>query len=62
MTSPLSLHLPSSTVSIERGVKATTEAVKVTADKNMQDGITFQKMAARKRNAYKDRNKKSWKP
>ena len=55
---PLNLGLPSSTVAVERGVKMTTEAVKHTADPILQDGLSFQKIAARKRNPLKNRNKK----
>ena len=46
LTSPLNLKLPISTMAVERGVKAVTKASLVTADPVLQDGFTFQVMAA----------------
>ena len=60
VSSPLKLGLPSSTVAVERGVKITTEAVKHSADPKLQDGLSFQKIAARKRNPIEDRNIKRY--
>ena len=58
--SPLNLQLPISTMAVERGVKAVTRAAVVTADPVLQDGFTFQVMAAQKKNNLKSRNKKTW--
>ena len=60
LTSPLDLKLPISTIAVERGVKAVTRASVVTADPVLQDGYTFQVMAAQKKNSVKSRDKKSW--
>ena len=51
---PLKLGLPSSTVAVERGVKLTTEAAKVTSDPVLQDGVSFQKIAARQKSNLKN--------
>ena len=47
-------------MAVERGVKAVTRAAVVTADPVLQDGFTFQVMAAQKKNNLKSRDKKTW--
>ena len=60
LTSPLDLNLPISTMAVERGVKTVTRASVVTADPVLQDGFSFQVMAAQKKNSLKSRDKKTW--
>ena len=60
LTSPLNLKLPISTMAVERGVKAVTKASLVTADPVLQDGVTFQVMAAQKKNKVQSRDRKTW--
>ena len=60
LTHPLDLNLPISTMAVERGVKTVTKASTVTADPVLQDGYSFQVMAAQKKNSLKSRDKKVW--
>ena len=60
LTHLLDLNLPISTMAVERGVKTVTKASTVTADPVLQDGYSFQVMAAQKKNSLKSRDKKVW--
>ena len=54
---PLELNLPACSVAVERGVKDVTEAALKCTDSDERDGIIFQKIQARNKNPYKNRNK-----
>ena len=54
---PLELDLPAGSVAVERGVKEVTEASIVCTDKVERDGLIFQKISARQKNPYKNRNR-----
>ena len=54
---PIQLNLPACSVAVERGVKDVTEAALKCTDSDQRDGIIFQKIEARKKNPYKNRNK-----
>ena len=60
ISTPLSLmSLPCHTTACERGVQITTAAAVVSANTELQDGCSFNKFSAIKRN--KNALKKSWK-
>ena len=54
---PLLLSLPGNTVHVEHGVKEVTAAALLCADSREQDGVIFQKKAARKKNPLAMRNR-----
>ena len=58
--SPLDLGLPLSTVAVERAVKTTTSASRVTSNSNLQDGFSMMGMTAVEKNPISLRNKKIW--
>ena len=60
LAEPLHLGLPCSTVAVERAVKATTRAAKVSSDPLIQDGFTLLSNSAIQKNSVKDRDKKAW--
>ena len=57
---PLNLNLPCSTVAVERAVKTTTAASKVSSDPVLQDGYSFMAKSAIERNSISTRNTKKF--
>ena len=57
---PLHLDLPCSTVAVERAVKITTAASKVSSDPVLQDGYSFMARAAVEKNSISTRNTKKF--